>query len=111
MTDTKHSPAPWELIADESPPDPKLPNHVRWEIEAADGAHIAQNWFGGNDWKTELANARVMVLTPEMLAVLKKVSKHFTHLDKHAWDTKPDDRKALAKEVRDIIKRAKGKTT
>jgi len=35
-------------------------------VEGADGAHVAQNNFGGNDRETELANARLIAVAPEL---------------------------------------------
>jgi len=61
MSKAKFTPAPWVL--EYSTYDV---NGVNWEVEGADGAHVAQNNFGGNDRETELANARLIAAAPEM---------------------------------------------
>jgi hypothetical protein len=52
MSETKFTPAPWVLI-DDGGKYPDLPCYYHWEVESVDGAHVAQNQFGGNDKETE----------------------------------------------------------
>ena len=67
MSETKHTPGKWVL--EYSTYDV---NGVNWEVEGADGAHVAQNNFGGNDRETELANARLIAKAPELLELLEE---------------------------------------
>jgi len=72
MSEEKYTPAPWTL--EYSTYDV---NGVNWEVEGADGSHIAQNNLGGNDRETELANARLIAAAPELLEAAVKLETAF----------------------------------
>ena len=99
----QHSPAPWKVVTGYA-----MPYGDNWKIEAADGAEIAQDVPWDVDTETNMANARVMALAPEMLAILKEILK--------GKDLRLDGVNGVAirtgkKRIRDIIKRAEGETT
>jgi len=68
MSEAKFTPGPWVLEY-----STYAVNGVNWEVEGADGAHVAQNNFGGNDRETELANARLIAVAPELCEAAEEV--------------------------------------
>lgn len=109
-TDTKHSPAPWRLVTQQTT-DEEGELYGTLAIMAADDTIVTIDGYSDNRREPQFANARVMTLAPEMLAMLKKVYKCVAHPGEYACNTEPDERKVLAKEVRNLIKKAKGETT
>ena len=103
MTNTKHSPAPWKVHED-------LPCRIIKESHGRlrDYVEIGRAICEDVGVQTAMANARVMALSPEMLAILKKILKgKDLQLDGVTGDAICKGKKR----IRDIIKRAKGETT
>jgi hypothetical protein len=99
MTEIKHSSAPWELNYSFFDKE-----GVYWEVEGQDGAHIAQNQFGGNTRVTELANARVISCAPEMLVLLLDAS----HMLAYGTYASENERKKLIARIEQVVDKANG---
>ncbi len=66
---SKHTPGPWSLEHCINSADP-----FYWEVEGQDDSHVASNPFGGNTPETEMANARLIVKSPELLEMCEKLA-------------------------------------
>lgn len=102
MSEAKHTPGPWTLLADEGMLGRPLPG--RWVVEADGGVYICLDpeWDEEYYWES-IANARLIAAAPDMLDALKKLAS--IDFGSNGWDNFAEN---AAREARAAIAKALG---